>query len=196
MKPSSHLIRYSTELQLALLSVSHTEIDRAVAVLSLVRRPVYVCGNGGSAAISQHFACDHAKGVYQDCGNKQNTNFISLSTNASLLTAIGNDIGFDEVFAHQLDFIPTDGGVLVAISSSGQSPNIIKAIERAKQRGMFTIAMTGFTGGLAKEKADLCLHVDSHNYGIVEDCHQILMHVMAQSIRMRYTSKPLETLRL
>lgn len=194
MKTSEYFIDYQQQLQKALQSVSASDLDAVCEKISSERQPVYVCGNGGSAAIAQHFACDHAKGVYQDT-TQRNTHFISLSTNASLITAIGNDCGFENIFSHQIGYLPR-GGILLAISSSGQSPNIIEAIERAKLKGMVAIAMTGFTGGKARERADYCLHVDSHNYGIVEDAHQILMHVMAQSTRINYSSKSLENLKL
>lgn len=100
-----------------------------------------------------------------------------------MITAIGNDIGYEQVFAFQLDALGQAGDVLIAISSSGDSPNIVNALNCARDRKIPSIAMTGFTGGRAAALADISLHVDAHNYGIVEDVHQSLMHILAQYLR-------------
>ena len=150
--------------------------------------PILVCGNGGSAAITEHMSCDHTKGVAMD------TNLlpfmIPLQSNVSLCTAIANDIGYEQIFSKQIDWYPGDTpfGVFV-VSSSGNSPNIINALYTARNRRVPTMAMVGFDGGLAKKLADVCIHVKSNNYGVVEDAHQILMHSMAQSIRIKHSVK-------
>jgi D-sedoheptulose 7-phosphate isomerase/D-glycero-D-manno-heptose 1,7-bisphosphate phosphatase len=152
--------------------------------------PILVCGNGGSAAIAEHMTCDHTKGVITD--THLSPFLIPLQSNVSLCSAIANDIGYDQVFSYQINAYPNDKktqfGVLV-ISSSGNSPNIINALNAAKQRKIVSIAMVGFDGGKAKEMADFCIHVKSDNYGIVEDAHQIIMHSMAQSIRVHHATK-------
>lgn len=195
---NEHILGYTIQLADAMSKVDRSKMSRLYNALEAIVEagmPVYVCGNGGSAAIAQHFACDHAKGVHGDCDHFH-PNIISLSTNVPMITAIGNDIDFSEVFAHQLNFVPEKEGVLIAISSSGNSPNIIKAIKKAEQRGLATISFTGFDGGEAAKIADLNIHVPAHNYGIVEDIHQMLMHCLAQTLRMNNTKKPLETLKL
>lgn len=150
--------------------------------------PILVCGNGGSAAITEHMSCDHTKGVAMD------TNLlpfmIPLQSNVSLTTAIANDVGYDSVFSKQINWFTdkTPFGVLV-VSSSGNSPNIINALYAARNRGVPTMAMVGFDGGLAKTIADVCIHVKSDNYGVIEDAHQIIMHSMAQSIRVKHSIK-------
>jgi phosphoheptose isomerase len=108
---------------------------------------------------------------------------VSLSTNIELFSAIANDIGYDAVFEYQLESQARPGDVLLAISSSGSSPNIVRALAWAEAHGMQTIAMTGFDGGPARNLATVSVHVPSHNYGVVEDSHQACMHLLAQFVR-------------
>jgi phosphoheptose isomerase len=110
----------------------------------------------------------------------------SLSTTVELITAIVNDIGSEQMFTYQLESLGSTGDTLIAISSSGASPNIISALQWAKENGMKTIAMTGFSGGEAAEIADTSLHVPIDNYGVVEDVHQSLMHILAQFLRVSH----------
>ena len=142
---------------------------------------VFSCGNGGSASVSNHLQCDHVKGVRN--GTDLQPRVISLSTNVELLTAIANDLGYHEAFAYQLRAQSRPGDVLIAISSSGCSPNILHALRWARDNDVRTIALTGFEGGEARSIAEVAIHVDSANYGIVEDLHQSTMHALAQYIR-------------
>jgi len=145
---------------------------------------IFVCGNGGSASIAEHFCCDHSKGVHMDTKTLR-PNIISLASNMAVITAIGNDIGYDKIFSKQLEFSSANGSdILVVVSSSGNSPNILNALDIANDRGMVSIALVGFDGGAAARKADVVVHVNSDNYGIVEDCHQIIMHSWAQCLRI------------
>ena len=159
-------------------------VDRAAAILLEAYTTgalVFSCGNGGSAAISNHLQCDHLKGVGN--GTDLLPRVVSLANNVELITAIGNDLGYEEVFVHQLQSQARAGDVLLAISSSGKSPNIVKAIGWAREHGLRTIAITGFEGGPARTDAEVAVHVDCTNYGVVEDLHQAVMHSMAQYIR-------------
>lgn len=195
---NEHVLGYTIQLADAISKIDREKLTRLYNVIEQVDQyglPIYVCGNGGSAAIAQHFACDHAKGVHGDCDH-WHPNVVSLSTNIPMITAIGNDIAFSEIYAHQLNFVPDGKGLLIAISSSGKSPNIIQALKKADQKGFGTVSFTGFDGGEAATIADLNIHVPSHNYGIVEDIHQMLMHCLAQTLRMNNTRKPLEDLKL
>ena len=147
-----------------------------------LRRTVWVCGNGGSASISDHFSCDHLKGVSTNTALRPRV--VSLSSNTALLTAIGNDLAFDRIFDFQLASLAQAGDVLIAVSSSGNSPNIVRAVNVAKSLGVRTIGFVGFDGGQLLKIADHALHVKVGNYGVVEDVHQSLMHVLAQFIRL------------
>jgi D-sedoheptulose 7-phosphate isomerase len=175
-----YLTAYVEQLSAAVKNMDKEKLHRAAVELSLARslnRRVFVAGNGGSAAISLHLDCDFQKG----CHIASTIRTVPLVANVALLTAIGNDIGYDDIFAYQLELAdPSPGEVLILISSSGNSPNIIKAAKFAKSRQMTIIGFSGFDGGTLAKIADISLHVAFPNYGLVEDAHQILMHVLAQ----------------
>jgi phosphoheptose isomerase len=183
-KVSSYFSAYTEEIALAAKSVEPAELDSAAAILVqayINGRTVFSCGNGGSAAIANHLQCDHLKSVRT--GSDLAPRVVSLSANVELLTAIANDITYDEVFAYQLQSQSAAGDVLLAISASGRSPNIVRALTWARDHGLRTIALTGFDGGDCRLLAEVNLHIDAANYGIVEDLHQALMHALAQYIR-------------
>src|SRR5262249_34277269 len=145
------------------------------------RASIYACGNGGSAAISNHLLCDFLKGIQS--GTDFRPSVVSLSTNIEVITAIANDISYDDVFLYQLRTLAAPGDVLVSISASGNSENVVRAIDCAHSHGVSTIAMSGFAGGRSAERASVVLHVAASNYGVVEDVHQMLMHSLAQYLR-------------
>jgi len=146
---------------------------------------LWVAGNGGSAAISDHTVCDTSKGTYVD--GQPPIRSVSLSSNVPMMTAIGNDISYDQIFRQQLIYYlqPTDAVLLV--SSSGNSPNVVEACHYAKERGVPTIAFVGFKGGKLKQLADHVIHIQIENYGIAEDTHQSLIHVLTQFLMKRRT---------
>lgn len=201
-RPYWNLIEYGNALQKALHSVNQYYLDVIVCQI-LNSRTIYVCGNGGSAAIAEHLACDCVKGVATDAENDFSLNVVSLSSNLPMISAIANDIGYDEVFSKQLqwlswnlkDFGSYSNDVLIVISSSGNSPNIIKVINKAKERGIMTVAITGFDGGKAKELVDYCIHINSDNYGIIEDASQAVMHFIAQKMRRLKSNKHSEDIK-
>lgn len=175
---------YGDEASRAWKTIDPAAVRRAAAVLLDAYRTgarVFSCGNGGSASVANHLACDHVKGVRTGTGLFSKV--ISLSSNVELLTAIANDISYEDVFAYQLQSLGSEGDVLIAVSSAGKSVNICEAIWQAQSMGMRTIALTGFSGGPAREMANTAIHVDCDNYGIVEDMHQAIMHALAQYIR-------------
>jgi D-sedoheptulose 7-phosphate isomerase len=182
---------YFEHLARAASTVSPTAMAKAGELLSKAVSEgarIYACGNGGSAAIANHLSCDCLKGVRTNSLIKPKV--YSLSATVELLTAIANDVGFEDIFAYQLTSLGAPGDVLIVISASGASPNIIKALAEAKALGMSTIAMTGFGGGAAAGAADISLHVDAQNYGLVEDTHQSLMHILAQFLRQAHIEDP------
>lgn len=182
---------YWDQLGSAMLTVDRQQLQAAADLIAdTVARNgmIYSCGNGGSAAIANHLACDCVKGARNKTVIRPRVT--SLSATIELITAIANDIGYDDVFRFQLSSLAAPGDVLVAISSSGESLNIARALDWASSNGVRTIAMTGFNGGKAVGLADVCLHVNAHNYGIIEDVHQSLMHILAQYLRHRHLSEP------
>jgi phosphoheptose isomerase len=181
---SSYFEDYKEEMAHAWQTIDPAEFDRAADILTdayLRRAAVFACGNGGSASIANHLVCDHTKGVRMKTDLVPRV--VSLSNNVELLTAIANDISYEDVFAYQLQSHARPGDVLVAISSSGRSANIVRALSWARENGLGTIAITGFEGGAARDLADAAVHFDCTNYGIVEDLHQAVMHALAQYIR-------------
>lgn len=137
---------------------------------------IYICGNGGSAATASHFCCDFNKGV--SGGSANNMNFICLSDNIPTMMAIANDISYDEIFSYQIKNRIKPGDLLLVISASGNSRNIVKAIEIAKEKGNKIIGLCGYDGGKVKLLSDICFHVKSNNMQIVEDVHMMLDHCM------------------
>src|SRR5260221_5151397 len=125
--------------------------------------------------------CDHLKGVRT--ASDLAPRVVSLDANIELLTAIANDLGYENVFAYQLQSQSGPGDVLIAISSSGRSPNIVRALQLARDHDLRTIALTGFGGGHARAVAEVDIPVECTNHGIVEDLHQAIMHALAQYIR-------------
>ncbi len=176
---------YFDQLARAAATLDDTRMDLATEILSVAyenRKTVFSCGNGGSAAISNHLHCDHLKGTQTD--TELRPRVISLSSNIETMTAIANDISYDDVFAYQLRSMADPGDILITISSSGNSENIVSAAQWAKNNGLMVISLTGFGGGRSAELADVNLHIASDNYGIIEDLHQSLMHILAQYVRM------------
>ena len=175
---------YAGELARAAATVDPAALDRAAQLLldTYTRGArVFSCGNGGSAAIANHMQCDHGKGLRT--GTDLTPRFVSLSANVEILTAIANDLAYEDVFAYQLQAQSEPGDVLFAVSSSGRSPNIVRAVTWARDNGVSTIALTGFSGGGARQAADIAIHVDHDNYGVVEDLHQAITHALAQFLR-------------
>jgi phosphoheptose isomerase len=180
----AYLAGYREALAQAWTTIDPAAFDRGAAMIAEAirdRRMIYACGNGGSAGISAHLLCDFLKGIQTNTPLRPRA--VSLTSHLELLTAIANDIGYAEVFAYQLRTMAEPGDVLISISSSGNSENIVRAIHWARQNGMGTIAMTGFAGGRSAKLADINLHVAAENYGIVEDIHQSMVHAFAQHLR-------------
>jgi phosphoheptose isomerase len=175
---------YAEEMSRAAKSIEPAGLERAAAILVgayLRGARMFSCGNGGSASIANHMQCDHVKGIRT--ATDLSPHVLSLSTNVELLTAIANDSGYEDIFVYQLQSQSEPGDVLLAVSSSGRSPNIVRALTWARDQGLRTIAVTGFDGGAARAVAEVSVHVDCRNYGIVEDLHQAIMHALAQYIR-------------
>jgi phosphoheptose isomerase len=186
---SAYFDAYLDEIARAAKTVEPTAFDRAAGILVEAYASgarLFSCGNGGSASIANHMQCDHVKGVRTTTDLRPRV--LSLSANVELLTAIANDIGYENVFVYQLQSLSEPGDVLITISSSGRSPNIVQALRWARDHGLRTISVTGFEGGTARTTAEVAIHVDSTNYGVVEDLHQAIMHALAQYIRQSQMS--------
>lgn len=137
---------------------------------------LFVAGNGGSAATAEHFLCDFAKNAV--AGDVNRFKVISLSSSLSRITALGNDISFDSTFSEQLKNLMEPNDMLLVITASGTSPNIVNAVKFAKAMGNQVISMTGFTGGPSRESADFSLHTSLKTYEQIEDYHLMLCHLL------------------
>jgi len=189
---STYASTYFGKLRDAAATVDGEKMMQAANILTRVYRQggiIYSCGNGGSAAIANHLVCDHCKLVQTD--TNLHPRIVSLSTTVEMITAIGNDISFDDIFVYQLRSLARPDDALITISSSGDSENIVRAAQWAKDHGLPVIAMTGFSGGRSAKIADVNLHVDADNYGIIEDVHQSLMHILPQYIRQAHMDEAL-----
>ncbi len=145
-------------------------------------KQIFTIGNGGSASTASHLATDLGKGLSMKLNKR--VRVMSLNEHTSLLTAISNDISFSNIFEFQLKNLSNEGDLLIAISGSGNSENIIQAIKFAKQNKVFVIGLVGFDGGKIKNQLDHCIHVKINDMQIVEDVHGIFGHVILQNLNL------------
>lgn len=182
------ITNYLTELKHCLNKLDMKTIKMMVTLLMRTyhaHKQVFIIGNGGSAATASHMACDLSKGtlkaVYDE--QEQRLRVISLTDNVATLTAFGNDLSYDDIFVQQLRNLVQQGDIVIALSASGSSPNIIKAVQYAKKCRATTIGIVGFkTGGRLAAILDYALIVDSNQYGIHEDISLIVNHLITVSI--------------
>ncbi len=172
---------YLDYLASVLKAIDTREIGRFVEILLDARErgaTIYFIGNGGSAATASHFANDIGLGT-----NSYDKPFraVSLTDNQAIITALGNDFGYEEIFVRQLRVLGRADDVVVAISASGNSPNLIRTFDYAKSVGIKTVAITAFDGGKMKQMADESIHVPTapKEYGPAEDAHMVLDHLVS-----------------
>lgn len=180
---------YYDELIKTMKDLDIEEINTAINVLIDAYRKekcIYVFGNGGSAATASHIVCDFNKGVSLNLDTK--FRFICLNDNIPMLTAISNDISYEEVFRYPLNALVKEGDVVLAISGSGNSTNVINAVECAKKKGAIIIGMTGYEGGKLFALADYHLHAPINNMMKAEDIHMTFDH-MIMSILTLFLNK-------
>jgi len=146
-------------------------------------KTLYLFGNGGSAALASHFACDIGKSTI--AGRERRLKTIALTDNVPLITAWANDRSYEDIFSEQLEGLAEKGDIAMAISGSGNSPNVIKGLQAAQRIGLQTLVLTGFAGGRAKSLADLCLVVPSDSMQHIEDAHLCATHAIFLAIRER-----------
>jgi len=181
-----HVADYLERLRSSLGDISTGQIRELGEILYRaynMSASVFVVGNGGSASTASHMAADLAKNTIGP--HMRRFRVMSLNDNVSLMTALANDIGYDSVFREQLVNLIQPGDVLIAISASGNSPNVLRAIEYAQSRHAQTIGLLGFDGGRAAQIADKSILVRSNDYGVVEDAHLVLNHILVEHFKMR-----------
>lgn len=146
-------------------------------------KKIIICGNGGSAADAQHFAAE-LSGKFRY--NRKPLPAISLTTNTSALTAISNDFGFEKVFERQLESIGNEGDVLIGISTSGNSENIINAVRKAKKLGIYSIGLLGKNGGKLKDLVDLAIIVPSDETPRIQESHLVAYHTICEEVEKKF----------
>ena len=170
---------YIGKLEAVLKSLDPKEISAVGALLSAARhegKQVFIAGNGGSAALASHVAVDLGKG----CSRNREKRFrvISLTDNMPWITALGNDLSYDDIFVEQLKNYAEKGDLFLAISGSGNSKNILKALQYANQTGCVTVGISGFKGGLLKDLVKHHVHVKADHMGLIEDGQLIICHIL------------------
>jgi len=175
---------YIDQVKCTLDNLPLEAIENTIAVLEEARlhdRQVFIMGNGGSAATASHFACDLGKGTLMP--GRPRFRVIALTDNMPLFSALANDFGYDRVFVEQLASLVQPGDVVIGISGSGNSPNVLNAIHLARQVGATTVGMAGFDGGQLRRLVDVCIHVPNSCIEQVEDLHLMLEHLICTELR-------------
>lgn len=176
------------ELEQAFQFGAMVEIIRYFEKARAQDKRIFVFGNGGSASHANHFACDLGKNVTRNENGR--FHIISICENMALVTAYANDAGYNNVFIEQLkNYSLKLGDIILAISASGNSPNVVKACEYAKSREATILSMTGFTGGKLKQLSDVSLYIPSNEYEKVEDIHMAAMHIIVSYFKSKEAEK-------
>jgi D-sedoheptulose 7-phosphate isomerase len=172
---------YLTRLKSAVDGLDRAKLEELTALLLGAYRndrQVFTVGNGGSASLASHMAADLAKNTIGP--NMKRFRIMSLNDNASIVTALANDLGYDKIFSEQLTNLIRAGDVLIVVSASGNSPNVLNAIRYAQAQSATVVGLLGFDGGEAAKLADVSIVVDSRSYGIVEDVHLVINHILVE----------------
>lgn len=170
---------YYDSLKTTIDKIDRNEINRAMEALKLARdnkKYVFIMGNGGSASTASHFAGDFNKGLSLNRDKK--FRFVCLNDNAATVLSLANDVAYDAIFVEQLKNFLSEGDVVIAISGSGNSKNVVRAVEYAKERGNLVIGLTGYNGGALMQLSDVRLHIPIDDMQVVEDLHMVFDHLI------------------
>jgi len=174
---------YISQIKNTLANIELNEWSTLISIIEstwITNKVVFTCGNGGSASIAAHFVTDWNKGLSENLGKQVKS--INLNSNISLLTAVANDFSYDEVFSKQISYLGNTGDLLLVISGSGNSKNVLVAAETAKSLGIRVASLTGFTGGKLKPISDFNLNVNSNNMQVIEDVFSVFGHAVYSTI--------------
>ena len=182
---------YSKNLQEVLRTTDWTPVELLADKMLdcwINSKTVYFCGNGGSAGNAIHLANDFLYGIANETGKGLKVH--ALPANAAIITCLGNDIGYDSIFSEQVAVYCEESDLLIVLSGSGNSPNILKALEQAKAKGVITCAILGFSGGKAKNMADIVIHIPVDDMQIAEDLQVIIGHMLMKYLKSIKYSAP------
>ncbi|NQU31884.1 MAG: SIS domain-containing protein [Bacteroidetes bacterium] len=192
-KSSLNFKEYKNYFIKSLALVNEEEVSNLIKVIINKyeeRKTIFVIGNGGSAANASHFAQDLAKGTRKNINIKKRIRALSLTDNVAFITALGNDDGYDTIFEQQLRTFANNGDILIAISGSGNSPNIIKAVEWANENKIFTVGITGYNGGRLKQICKQSVHIELNDMATVESIHSYALHYIIISLMKIINNSP------
>lgn len=187
---ATHFAEYSNKLQKLLATSSWSGVELLAHDLRRCwqqKRRVFICGNGGSAGNAAHLENDFLYGVAKRIGGGLRVN--ALTANAAVITCLANDVGYDNIFSEQLAVQASQGDLVIALSGSGNSPNILKVLHQAKLMGVKSYAILGFSGGASKDLADVAIHFPVNDMQIAEDMQLIVGHMVMQWL---HENRPLE----
>jgi phosphoheptose isomerase len=190
MKFSKFLTNYLTNLSSSILISDAKNIEKAILEIEKVikrKGTIFVCGNGGSAAIANHYVCDYLKFLRQY--TKYKPKIISFSNSVETITALANDMDQKKIYSYQAESLCEKKDLVLIISSSGNSKNIIELLKFTKKQKIKTIGFSGFQGGYLKRNSNVSIHIKTNNYGTAEDAHHILMHVIVQYLILKSKGK-------
>jgi D-sedoheptulose 7-phosphate isomerase len=180
----SYIEWYLNEISNVLQQLPRDQIARIIDILRRARlagKRIFLIGNGGSAGTASHLVNDLLKGTVAE--GKPRMKAIALTDNVPVILAYANDCGYETIFAEQLDALADSDDVLVAFSGSGRSPNVIRALDLARERGLTTVGFTGRDGGAMRARCDECLVVPCQCMEQIEDAHVVLTHLIASALR-------------
>jgi D-sedoheptulose 7-phosphate isomerase len=181
--------QYLEDFTSLLKKVEQKEVDVLVDLLTEAYRNdqfVFIIGNGGSGANASHLCEDLGKGTLHNFDKQKRFKVMSLTDNTPYILAYGNDLGYDRVFVEQLKNFAMPGSVLLSISGSGNSANVLKAVEWANSNGMKTVGITGYDGGKLRKMCQYGVHVPSYNMGAVESVHMVVFHYLLDCLYERF----------
>ena len=183
-------IDYNNKLSQTFQNIHFDELVKITKLLEKkirTKNQIFVCGNGGSASVSNHFLCDFNKGIKLSSKYKLLPKVISLANSVELITAISNDISFKEIFKHQLENLGNKNDIIFIFSSSGKSPNILEVVKLAHKKKIDVISIIGFgDNSYLKKISRFYINLNTKNYGLTEDLFQSVMHMISQFLKMKY----------
>jgi D-sedoheptulose 7-phosphate isomerase len=185
-EPTTAIRQYLGDVTRAIEALPVEDIDRVATILRAAydeERTIFVMGNGGSAATASHLACDLNKGA--SAGARKRFRVMALTDNLPTILALANDVGYDAVFVEQLKCFARTGDVVIGISGSGNSPNVLRAVAYARDLGCTTIGVCGYNGGRLKRMVDCSVHVELDDMQVVEDLHMMLAHTLMRVLTVR-----------
>ena len=191
-KKEEFFIGYTSALKETLDQLDYKKIKIISDIIFKIiknKKQIFVAGNGGSSAIANHFLCDFNKGIKESSKKKLKPKIISLSSSVESITAISNDINFNEIFTYQVENYLTKDDLILLFSCSGKSKNIINLLNYSLKNKIKVIYITGFLSKKIVKKNVIHLNLNCKNYGITEDVFSSLMHLISQYIRFKYSKK-------